>query len=165
MIKKTTAGVAGAVAAGVLALGGWFGYQEWSEPLEGHVLEGHVLEGYDATSPMSTAQHSENVFTGRVTAFEEQRDIEGWTQDVYRVEVGSVLRGSVKGAVRVTYGLDEGTAVRLKAGSTYVFATNAWTDESRDGHAQLFQGEMRPVDSAQLAVWKDAAALPLRLSQ
>ncbi|MFJ8133399.1 hypothetical protein [Streptomyces hydrogenans] len=160
MIKKTTAVVAGVAAAGVLALGGWFGYQEWSEP-----LEGHVLRGYDATSPMSTAQHSENVFTGRVTAFEEQRDIEGWTQDVYRVEVGSVLRGSVRGAVRVTYGLDEGTAVRLKAGSTYVFATNAWTDESRDGHAQLFQGEMRPVDSAQLAVWKDAAALPLRLSQ
>ena len=29
MIKKTAAGVAGVVAAGVLALGGWFGYQEW----------------------------------------------------------------------------------------------------------------------------------------
>ncbi|WP_157850853.1 hypothetical protein, partial [Streptomyces exfoliatus] len=87
MTKKTMALVAGAAAAGALALGGWFGYQQWTEP-----IEGHVLRGYDATSPASTAPHTENVFTGRVVAFEEQRDIEGWTQDVYRVEVASVLR-------------------------------------------------------------------------
>ncbi|MFJ5711610.1 MULTISPECIES: hypothetical protein [unclassified Streptomyces] len=155
-MKKTTGMAAGAVAAGALVAGGWFGYQQWTEP-----LGGHVLRGYDATSPASTAPHTENVFTGRVAAFEEQRDVEGWTQDVYRVEVASVLRGTVRGTVRVTYGLDEGTTGRLKEGSTYVFATHGWTDTAKDGHAQLYQGEMRPVDDALLTVWKKAAALPV----
>ncbi|MEU3605679.1 hypothetical protein AB0E83_09525 [Streptomyces sp. NPDC035033] len=156
MNRKTTALAAGAVAAGVLAVGGWLGYQQWNQP-----REGHVLRGYDAGSPASTAPHTENVFTGRVAAFEEQRNIEGWTQDVYRVEVGSVLRGDLSGTVRVTYGLDEGPAARLKDGQTYVFATAAWTDPAKDGHAHLYQGEMKPVDDAQLAVWKKAATLPV----
>ncbi|MFE3073576.1 hypothetical protein [Streptomyces sp. NPDC059247] len=105
------------------------------------------------------------MFTGRVAAFEEQRQIEGWTQDVYRVEVGSVLRGDLRGTVRVTYGLDEGTAPRLQAGRTYLFATNAWADPVRDGHAQLYLGEMELVDDAQLVAWKKAAALPLVAAQ
>ncbi|WP_411108725.1 hypothetical protein [Streptomyces sp. c-19] len=155
MTKKTMALAAGAVAAGALALGGWFGYQQWTEP-----LEGHVLRGYDATSPASTAPHTENVFTGRVVAFEEQRNIEGWTQDIYRVEVASVLRGNLRGTVRVTYGLDEGSTAPLKEGSTYVFATNAWADAANDAHAQLYQGEMKPVDEAQLNVWKRAITIP-----
>ncbi|MFB7588474.1 hypothetical protein [Streptomyces sp. NPDC056169] len=148
---------AGAVVAGALALGGWFGYQQ----LEEQVGAGEVLRGYDATSPAGTAPHTENVFAGRVAAFEEQRDIEGWTQDVYQVEVASVLRGTVHGTVRVTYGLDEGTADRLEEGSTYVFATHAWADATKDGHAQLYQGDMKPVDDAQLAVWREAVALPM----
>ncbi|MFF5787986.1 hypothetical protein ACFY8P_23855 [Streptomyces sp. NPDC012693] len=156
MHKKTMALVAGAATAGALALGGWFGYQQWTEP-----LGGHVLRGYDAASPASTAPHTEDVFTGRVVAFEEQRDIEGWTQDVYRVEVASVLRGKLRGTVRVTYGLDEGSTDRLREGSTYVFATNAWADPAKDGHAQLYQGEMRPVDEAQLSMWKEAVSIPV----
>lgn len=157
MNRKRTALLAGAVAAGVLVAGGWFGYRYLEEPLG----SGEVLRGYDATSPAATAPHTENVFAGRVAAFEEQREIEGWTQDVYRVEVASVLRGTVRGTVRVTYGLDEGTAGRLEEGSTYLFATHAWADTVKDGHAQLYQGEMKPVDDAQLAVWKEAAALPV----
>ncbi|MGW4781466.1 hypothetical protein ACWEPA_33010 [Streptomyces filamentosus] len=156
MNRKTIALAAGTVAAGVLTAGGWLGYQQWNEP-----LDGHVLRGYDASSPTSTAPHTQNVFTGRVTAFEEQRNIEGWTQDVYRVKVGSVLRGDVSGTVRVTYGLDDGPTTRLKDGQTYVFATAAWTDTAKDGHAQLYQGEMKPVDDTQLTVWKEAAALPV----
>ncbi|WP_282695922.1 hypothetical protein [Streptomyces sp. CC208A] len=94
-----------------------------------------------------------------VTAYAdvEWRDAEGWTQGVYRVEVGPVLRGTV----HVTHGLDEGTADRLEEGSAYVFATHAWADTARDGHAQLYQGEMKPVDDVQSAVWKKAAALPV----
>lgn len=160
MAKKTMAVAAGAVVAGALVVGGWFGYQQWTEP-----LGGDVLRGYDATSPASTAPHTENVFTGRVAAFEEQRDVDGWLQDVYRVEVDSVLRGTVRGTVRVTYGLDHGTAARLTEGSTYVFATHGWADTAKDGHAQLYQGEMKPVDDAQLAVWKKAAALPVASEQ
>ncbi|MEU9297572.1 hypothetical protein [Streptomyces sp. NPDC048266] len=72
-------------------------------------------------------------------AFEEERDIEGWIQDVYQVEVASVLRGSLRGTVRVTYGLDDGSTDRLReGGSTYVFATNAWADTAKDGHAHLY---------------------------
>ncbi|MFE6222434.1 hypothetical protein [Streptomyces sp. NPDC057854] len=160
MRQKKTAPVAvaaGAVVAAALVVGGWFGYQQWTEPVGG----GHALRGYDATSPAGTAPHTENVFTGRVAAFEERRVVEGWTQDVYRIEVGSVLRGTVRGTVRVTYGRDDGTADRLREGSTYVFATHAWADTVKDGHAQLYQGEMRPVDDAVLAVWREAAGLPV----
>ncbi|MFD4385518.1 hypothetical protein [Streptomyces sp. NPDC058495] len=156
MKKKTTALAAAALAAGVLVVGGWFGYHQWTEP-----LGGHVLRGYDATNPESTAPRTENVFTGRVKAFEEQRDVEGWTQDVYQVEVASVLRGTVRGTVRVTYGLDAGTTARLKEGTTYVFATHAWADVTKNGHAHLYEGEMNPVDDAELAVWRKAAALPM----
>ncbi|MFB7512968.1 hypothetical protein [Streptomyces sp. NPDC056144] len=160
-MKKTMAmAVGAALAAGALVWGGWSGYQQWAKP-----LEGHALRAYDATNPESTAPRTENVFTGRVEAFEEQRDIEGWTQDVYRVEVTEVLRGSVRGTVRVTYGLDSGTAERLKDGSTYVFATHAWADAVNDGHAHLYEGEMRPVDDGQLATWRKAAALPMASGQ
>ncbi|MFC9703436.1 hypothetical protein ACFTWD_22380 [Streptomyces sp. NPDC056943] len=110
--KKATALAAGAVAAGALVLGGWFGYQH----LEQQVGSGEVLRGYDAYTPAGTAPHSENVFTGRVAAFEERRDIDHWTTDIYRVDVVSVL---------------------------------------------MYQGEMRPVDDGQLAVWRDAVALPM----
>ncbi|MER7520794.1 hypothetical protein [Streptomyces sp. NPDC126499] len=147
----------GAVAAGALAVGGWLGYRH----MEQQVAPGEALRGYDARSPASTAPHTENVFTGRVTAFEGQRDIEGWTQDVYRVEVTSVLRGNLRGTVRVTYGGDEGATGRLADGTTYVFATHAWADAAKDGHAQLYQGPMKPVDAAQLSVWKRAVALPV----
>ncbi|GAA3396180.1 hypothetical protein [Streptomyces roseoviridis] len=80
---------------------------------------------------------------------------------MYRVEVGSVLRGNLRGTVRVTYGRDEGATGRLVDGTTYVFATHAWADTVKDGHAQLFQGPMEPVDDAQLSAWKRAAALPV----
>ncbi|WP_426405407.1 hypothetical protein ACN9M0_35605 [Streptomyces sp. R-07] len=100
------------------------------------------------------------MFTGRVVEFEEQRSIEGWTRDVCRVEVASVLRGNLHGTVRVTYGLDEGSTHPLKEGSTYVFATNAWADAVKGGHAQLYQGEMKPVDAAQLNVWREAIMIP-----
>ncbi|MFF5972351.1 hypothetical protein ACFY7C_12615 [Streptomyces sp. NPDC012769] len=157
MSSKSLALAVGAVTAGALAVGGWLGYQH----RERQVASGEVLRGYDAHAPASTAPHTENIFTGRVTAFEGQRDIEGWTQDVYRVEVASVLRGNLRGTVRVTYGLDEGTAERLADGTTYLFATHAWADPAKDGHAQLYQGPMKPVDTAQLTAWKEAATLPV----
>lgn len=156
MNNKRIALAVGTVTAGVLVAGGWFGYQEWTKP-----LGGHVLRGYDATDPASTAPHTDNVFTGRVKAFEERREIDGWTQDVYQVEVASVLRGSLNGTVRVTYGLDEGTTARLKEGMTYVFATSAWDDVAKNGHAHLYQGAMKPVDDAEIEAWKKAAALPV----
>ncbi|MET9347624.1 hypothetical protein [Streptomyces termitum] len=156
MFKKKAAVLVGVVTAGVLAAGSWAGHQERTSP-----RETEVLRDYDATSVASTAPHTQDVFVGRVVAFEERREIEGWTQDVYRVEVGSVLRGDVAGTVRVTYGLDEGTAPRLADGLSYLFATNAWTDPVGDGHAQLYQGALKPVDDALLATWKAAAALPL----
>ncbi len=37
---------------------------------------------------------------------------------------------------------------------------NAWADAVKDGHAQLYQGEMKPVDEAQLNVWKEAITIP-----
>ncbi|MFB7453313.1 hypothetical protein [Streptomyces sp. NPDC056194] len=46
-------------------------------------------------------------------------------------------------------------------GSTYIFATHTWADTTNDGHAQLHQGGMKPVDDVQLAVWKKAVALPM----
>ncbi|MEU8764684.1 hypothetical protein [Streptomyces sp. NPDC048659] len=156
MGKSKLVPAAVAAATGVLAVAGWLGFRWMEEP-----LAGHVVRGYDATVPASTAPHTLNVFTGRVRAFEERREIEGWTQDVYRVDVATVLRGSVHGTVRVTYGLDAGVTPRLKDGGTYVFATNAWADPAKDGHAHLFEGAMRPVDDDQLSVWRSAAALPL----
>jgi hypothetical protein len=161
MNKKAMILAAGALAAAALVLGGWFEYQH----LEGQVSSGTVLRGYNPRDPATTAPHTENVFTGRVTEFEEKRDIKGWTQDVYRVEVISTLRGNLRGTVRATYGLDEGSPDRLADGSTYIFATHAWTDATNDGHAQLYQGEMKPVDDAQLAVWKKAVALPTKPDQ
>ncbi|MGA5197315.1 hypothetical protein [Streptomyces exfoliatus] len=163
-MAKTMPLAAGAVAAGALALGGWFGWFGYQH-LEKQADPGYVLRGYDATSPVSTAPHTENVFTGRVTRFEATRDIEGWTQDLYRVEVGSVLRGDLRGTVRVTYGLDEGVTDRLQGGRTYVFATHAWEDVAKNGHAHLFQGPMTPVDEAQLAAWREAVALPMASDQ
>ncbi|MFE0651994.1 hypothetical protein ACFVZH_25785 [Streptomyces sp. NPDC059534] len=115
----------------------------------------------DARSPASTAPHTEDVFTGRVAAFEEQRELRSWTADVYRVEVVSVLRGDVRGTVRVTYAPEDEPRPRLVDGETYVFATRAWPDTVKDGHAQLFKGEMKPLDDAQLTVWKKAVALPM----
>ncbi|GAA3918358.1 hypothetical protein GCM10022244_29500 [Streptomyces gulbargensis] len=157
MNRKTTALTVGAVTAGVLAAGSWFGYQH----LEQQVSPGEALRGYDATSPASTAPHTENVFTGRVSAFEEQRELQSWTSDIYRVEVISVLRGNIRGTVRVTYAPDEEPRPRLTDGETYVFATRAWDDTTlKDAHAQLFKGPMKPVDHDQLTAWKQAAALP-----
>ncbi|MFF9839391.1 hypothetical protein [Streptomyces sp. NPDC013740] len=83
---------------------------------------GTSCRGYDATDPAGTAPHTDNVFTGRVKAFDGRREIDGWTQDVYQVEVASTLRGNLRGTVRVTYGLDEGATARLRDGATYVFA-------------------------------------------
>lgn len=152
--KRVPAAVA--VATGVLAVAGWLGFRWMEEP-----LAEHAVRRYDATVRASTAPHTQYVFTGRVQAFEEQRETEGWTQDVYRVDVATVLRGSVHGTVRVTYGLDEGVTPRLKDGSTYVFATNAWADPDKDGHAHLYEGARRPVNDEELSVWRRAAALPL----
>ncbi|MEU3689385.1 hypothetical protein [Streptomyces narbonensis] len=118
MNKKTTALAAGPVAAGALMLAGWFGYQH----LEQQVGAGEVLRGYDAYTPAGTAPHSENVFTGRVAAFEERRDIDYRTTDIYRV-----------------------------------FATQA---KDADGYWLMYQGGMKPVDERQLAVWREAIALP-----
>ncbi|MGW6391352.1 hypothetical protein ACWFR1_12805 [Streptomyces sp. NPDC055103] len=154
MNKKATALAVGAVAAGALALGGWFGYQH----LEEQAGAGEVLRGYDAYTPVGTAPHSENVFTGRVVAFEEQREIEYWTTDIYRVDVVSVLRGNVRGTVLVPFASDEEPGQRLVDGETYVFATQA---KDADGYWLMYQGEMKPVDDGQLAVWKKAAALPM----
>ncbi|MEV6249294.1 hypothetical protein AB0M38_24245 [Streptomyces sp. NPDC051742] len=164
MNTKTTTLAACAVAAGVLGLGGWFGWFGHQD-LEERAGPGYGLRGYDATSPVSTAPLTENVFTGRVTRFDGTRDIEGWTQDLYQVEVFSVLRGDLRGTVRVTYGLDEGFTDRLQDGRTYVFATHAWEDVPKNGHAHLFQGPMTPVDEAQLTAWRAAVALPMAPDQ
>ncbi|MFD3530181.1 hypothetical protein [Streptomyces sp. NPDC058664] len=48
-----------------------------------------------------------------------------------------------------------------EGGRTYVFATHAWADVTENGHAQLYQGPMVPVDDAQLTEWKKAVALPM----
>lgn len=40
-------------------------------------------------------------------------------------------------------------------------ATHAWADTAKDGHAQLYQGEMKPVDDGRPAVWRKAVALPM----
>ena len=152
--RKTKALVAGAVVAGALASGGWFGYRY----LEGQVGAGCVLRAYDATRPAATAPRSENVFTGRVVAFEEQRQDDSWTTDIYRVDVVSVLRGDVRGTVLVPFASDEQPARRLVDGETYVFATQA---KDADGYWLMYQGEMKPVDDGQLAVWKKAVALPM----
>ncbi|MFE4619931.1 MULTISPECIES: hypothetical protein [Streptomyces] len=154
MKKKATALAAGAVAAGALVLGGWFGYQH----LEQQVGSGEVLRGYDAYTPAGTAPHSENVFTGRVAAFEERRDIDHWTTDIYRVDVVSALRGDARGTVRVPFAADAEPAQRLVDGETYVFATQA---KDADGYWLMYQGEMKPVDDGQLAVWREAVALPM----
>lgn len=50
---------------------------------------------------------------------------------------------------------------RLKGGSTYAFAINAWADPDKDGHAHLYEGAMRPVNDEELSGWRSAAALPL----
>ncbi|MER5309816.1 hypothetical protein ABT034_18760 [Streptomyces sp. NPDC002773] len=156
MSRKTMALVAGAVVAGVLAAGGWAGYRH----LEGQVAPGEVLRGYDATTPAGVAPHSEDIFTGRVKAFEEQRDLQSWTSDIYRVEVTSVLRGDVRGTVRVTYAPEYEPRPRLADGETYVFATRTWEDSViQNGHAQMFKGDMEPVDDQQLAVWREALTL------
>ncbi|MFB7513254.1 hypothetical protein [Streptomyces sp. NPDC056144] len=153
MRKKTRIALAaGTVALGLLGVGGWFGYQAWTAPGYG----GCSLRGYRASDAASTAPHADDLFTGRVTSFEERREFSASVQDVYLVEVVSVLRGDLHGTVRVTYGLDSGRTPRLADGSTYVFATSAW----EDGHMQLYQGAMRPVDDVQLALWRRLAALP-----
>ncbi|WP_405854539.1 hypothetical protein OG361_17290 [Streptomyces sp. NBC_00090] len=158
MNRKTTALVVGAVVAGALVLGGWFGYRH----LEEQVGAGEVLRGYDAYTPEGAAPHSDDVFTGRVAAFEEQRDLQSWTSDIYRVEVVSVLRGDMRGTVRVTYAPDEEPRTRLEDGETYVFATQTWEDSViENGHAQMFKGEMKPVDATQLTAWKKALTLPM----
>jgi len=148
---------AGAVVAGVMAVGGYLGYRH----LEGQVTTGCALRAYDPHDVAGTARYADSVFTGRVAAFVERRDVDGWTEDVYRIEVASVLRGNLRGTVQVAYGLDEGGPDRLKGGSTYLFATSPQVDPGKDGHAQLYQGEMRPVDDRQLAVWRKAVALPM----
>ncbi|MFJ4340179.1 hypothetical protein [Streptomyces sp. NPDC088915] len=160
MNKGMMALATGAMTAAVVATGSWFGYQHHEQ----RVSPGEVLRGYDATSPASTAPHTENVFTGRVTAFEGQRDLQSWTSDIYRVEVISVLRGNVRGTVRVTYAPEEEPRPRLTDGETYVFATRAWDDATvKGGHAQLFKGPMKPVNDEQLTAWKQAAELlPVR---
>ncbi|MFD8977197.1 hypothetical protein [Streptomyces sp. NPDC059593] len=157
MSRKRAVLVAGAVAAGVLAVGGYLGYRH----LEGQVTTGCALRAYDPHDVASTARYADSVFTGRVAAFVERRDVDGWTEDVYRVEVASLLRGNLRGTVRVTYGLDEGDPDRLKGGSTYLFATRPRVDPAKDGQVQLYQGEMKPVDDRQLAVWREAVALPV----
>ncbi|MFC9703435.1 hypothetical protein ACFTWD_22375 [Streptomyces sp. NPDC056943] len=156
MRRKRAVLVAGAVAAGVSVLGGWLGYQH----LEQQVTY-CALRAYDPHDVASTARYADSVFAGRVAAFVERRDVDGWTEDVYRIEVASVLRGNLRGTVRVTYSLDEGGPDRLKDGSTYLFATRPQVDPAKDGHAQLYQGEMKPVDDRQLAVWREAVALPV----
>ncbi|MFF2778857.1 hypothetical protein ACFVU3_28615 [Streptomyces sp. NPDC058052] len=161
MSKKTVALAAGAVFAGALAVGGWVGYQQLEEP----VSAGSVIRGYDARTAAGTAPHSEDVFTGRVEAFEERREIDAWTTDIYRVSVVDVLRGDVRGTVRVTWALDEDPVQRLQDGKTYVFATTAWPygGTVKDGQSLMFHGGMKPMDETQLAAWRNAVALPLRL--
>ncbi|MFB9608646.1 hypothetical protein ACFFTQ_37410 [Streptomyces roseofulvus] len=161
MNKKAVAAAAGAMTAGALALGGWFAYQH----MESQVGSGHVLRGYDAHTPAGTAPHAEDVFTGRVEAFEERRELEHWMTDIYRVSVVSVLRGDVRGTVRVTYAPDEEPAQRLTDGETYVFATQAWRGTVENGQSLLFHGEMKPVDDAQLTAWKRATVLPVVADQ
>ncbi|MEU5217261.1 hypothetical protein AB0G79_13820 [Streptomyces sp. NPDC020807] len=157
MRKRTRiALVAGAVALGVTGTGGWFGYQVWSA----RIYAGCVLRGYDVRDPADTAPRADDVFTGTVTSFEGRRRIDEFVEDVYLVEVSAVLRGDLRGTVRVTHGHDNGPAPRLEEGATYVFATAAWEDVEEDGNAQLYQGEMLPVDDAQLALWRKVAALP-----
>ncbi|MFE4593296.1 hypothetical protein [Streptomyces laurentii] len=155
MSKRLTAVVAGAVITGVLAVGSWVGYQHFTEP----TTRTEVLRGYDAYDPASTAPEAEAVFTGRVAKYEEQRDVDGVTQDIYRVDIVSLLRGNLRGAVRVTYAPEREPRPRLAAGSTYVFATRAWPDTAKDGYAQLYQGPVQPVTDTELATWKRAAAL------
>lgn len=156
MSMKLTAVVAGAVITGVLVAGGWAGYRHFATP----TTQTEVLRGYDAYEPSSTAPEAEAVFTGRVAKYEEQRDIDGVMHDVYRVDVVSTLRGALQGTVRVTYAPEREPRPRLAAGSTYVFATRAWPDTTKDGYAQLYQGPMQPVTDRELAAWKRAAALP-----
>ncbi|MEU8543014.1 hypothetical protein AB0C52_24020 [Streptomyces sp. NPDC048717] len=156
---RVTAAVTGAVIAGALAVAGWAGYQQFTEPTS---TAGEVLRGYDATDPASTAPQAQAVFTGRVAAFEEQREIDGWAEDIYRVEVVQALRGSVAGSVRVLWAPEAEPRPRLTTGSTYVFATRSWGDAVPGGQGQLFMGPMRPVDETQLAVWRKAAELPVR---
>ncbi|MFF0746920.1 hypothetical protein ACFYVL_41705 [Streptomyces sp. NPDC004111] len=157
MNRKNKLLAAGAVAVAVLAAGGWAGYQY----LAAQAGPGCSLRGYDARSPASTAPFAEDVFTGRVLEFEERTELEDLPTDVYRVEVESVLRGDVRGTVRVTFAPDEEPARRLADGVTYVFATQEAKEYVEDSQAQLFQGEMKPADGAQLRVWKRAAALPV----
>ncbi|MFB7512916.1 hypothetical protein [Streptomyces sp. NPDC056144] len=162
MSKKAVALVTGAVFAGVLAAGGWLGYQH----LEAQAGNGSALRGFDAQNPAEVAPRSEDVFTGRVMAYEEQRDLETWTADIYRVDVVDVLRGDVKGTIRVTWAQDHGRTQRLTDGETYVFATQPWDAATvENGHSQMFKGEMKPVDDAQVTAWKKAAALSVRLEQ
>ncbi|MFJ9431547.1 hypothetical protein ACIRQY_18060 [Streptomyces sp. NPDC101490] len=156
-MNRTMGVLVGGLTAAAVTVGSWIGLQEYTEPR----TRPEALRGYDATNPASTAPQAENVFTGIVRAFEELREIEGWEQGVYRVEVVSALRGSLHGTVRVTYAPEDAGPEWLETGGTYVFATHAWTDVAGDGHAQLFKGEMRPVDAGQLSAWEDAVALPL----
>ncbi|MEW1701137.1 hypothetical protein [Streptomyces sp. NPDC091278] len=159
MNRKQAALAAGAVLAAGLALGGWAGYRH----LDDQAGPGSAIRGYDAYSPAGTAPHSEDVFTGRVVAFEGQKEIASWTTDIYRVEVLSVLRGDVEGTVRVTWAPDGEPRQRLSEGAAYVFATQPWQDETtvKDGNVLMFHGEMRPADEAALNTWKAAVRLPL----
>ncbi|GHH45902.1 hypothetical protein GCM10018773_36290 [Streptomyces candidus] len=149
------------MAAAALAAGGWAGYQH----LEEQAGSGHVLRGYDATNPDSTAPLAQHIFTGKVLAFEERRELDHLATDIYRVDVTSVLRGDVRGTVRVTFAPDEEPVQRLIDGTTYVFATQARQDTVKDGQALLIQGEMKPADGTQLTAWKKAAALPVQQQQ
>lgn len=129
-MKRARIATVAAVAALALALagGGWIGHES---PDRAESAES--LTRYDPADPGQVTATADDVFLADVLETVGRGTIDEIDWDLYRVRVGESRKGDRTGTVRVAV---EHGGPPLRPGTTYVFATNRFSDPA-DGNGQV----------------------------
>ncbi|MFD4528108.1 hypothetical protein ACFWP7_30090 [Streptomyces sp. NPDC058470] len=142
-MRRARTAAASAVVALALAGGGWTGGQNVNRATgpTGSVGTGSAgpagsaesLTRYDPADPRQVAATADDVFIADVLDTAGRRTIDEIDWDLYRVRVGERRKGDRTGTVQVAV---EHGGPPLKAGATYLFATNRFPHPA-DGNGQV----------------------------
>ncbi|MEV7342761.1 hypothetical protein [Streptomyces sp. NPDC093544] len=127
-MRRARTAVVPAVAALVLAGGGWIG-QESPDKAE----SAESVTRYDPADPSQVAATADDVFIADVLATGGRRTIDEVDWDLYRVRVGERRKGDRTGTVQVA--VEHGGPL-LRTGASYLFATNRFPHPA-DGNGQV----------------------------
>ncbi|MFJ2827733.1 hypothetical protein ACIPC1_09010 [Streptomyces sp. NPDC087263] len=128
-MRRARIAAASAFVALALAGGSWIGGQDIGRPTR----RPESLTRYDPADPRQVAATADDVFIADVLDTAGRRTIDEIDWDLYRVRVGERRKGDRTGTVRVAV---EHGGPPLKAGATYLFATNRFPHPA-DGNGQV----------------------------